>query len=107
VIQFYPSNARFPNGESLYEMQNRAVQQINKWAIQHPGQTILLVSHADVIKSAVAHYLGMHLDLFQRLVISPASITTVVFTFMRPMVYTVNDTSHLPPEPQIGSKKIS
>ncbi len=105
VVQFYPSNARFPQGESLYEMQARGVQQINQLVEKHPGQTLLLVSHADVIKSVVAHYLGMHLDLFQRLVISPASITTIVFTFMRPMVYTVNDTSHLPPAPKKKKKK--
>lgn len=106
VVQFYPSNARFPKGESLYEMQARGVQQINQLVEKHPGQTLLLVSHADLIKSVVAHYLGVHLDLFQRIVVSPAAITTIVFTFMRPMVYTVNDTSHLPPEPKSKKSKV-
>ncbi|MEM7030960.1 MAG: MSMEG_4193 family putative phosphomutase [Chloroflexota bacterium] len=100
VVQYYPSDAQFPKGESLYEMQARAVQAVNKLVKKHPGQTLLLVSHADLIKSVIAHYLGVHLDLFQRIVVSPASITTIVFTFMRPMVYTVNDTSHLPPPPK-------
>jgi probable phosphoglycerate mutase len=100
VVQYYPSNARFPKGESLYEMQARGVNQINELVSKHPEQTIMIVSHADLIKSVVAHYLGMHLDLFQRLVISPASVTTIVFTPMRPMVQTVNDISHLPPEPE-------
>ena len=95
VVQFYPSNARFPAGESLYHMQTRAVHQVNDLLARHRGQTILLVSHADVIKSVVAHYLGLHLDLFQRIVISPASITTILFTPMRPMVQTVNSTGHL------------
>ena len=81
-------------------MQARGVQAVNKLVAKHPGQTILLVSHADLIKSIIAHYLGVHLDLFQRIVVSPASITTVVFTFMRPMVYTVNDTSHIPAPPK-------
>ena len=99
VIQFYPSNARFPAGESMYEMQTRAVKEVNRLVAKHAGKTLLLVSHADLIKSVVAHYLGIHFDLFQRIVISPASITTIVFTFMRPMVYTVNDVSALPPEP--------
>ena len=107
VVQYYPSNTRFPQGESLYEMQARGVQQVNKLVEKHPGQTILLVSHADVIKSIIAHYLGVHLDLFQRIVVSPASITTIIFTFMRPMVYTVNDTSHLPPDPEPKAKKSS
>jgi probable phosphoglycerate mutase len=105
VVQYYPSNTRFPGGESLYEMQARGVQQVNKLVDKHRGQTLLLVSHADVIKSVVAHYLGVHLDLFQRIVISPASITTIVFTTMRPMVYTVNDTSHLPPDPKPKGKQ--
>ena len=105
VVQYYPSNTQFPAGESLYGMQARGVQQVNKLVAKHPGQTLLLVSHADVIKSIVAHYLGVHLDLFQRIVVSPASITTIVFTTMRPMVYTVNDTSHLPPEPKPKDKK--
>lgn len=100
VVQYYPSNARFPEGESLYEMQARGVQQINQLVAEHPGQTILLVSHADLIKAVIAHYLGVHLDLFQRIVVSPASLTSIVFTFMRPMVQTVNDTSHLPPPPK-------
>jgi len=98
IIQFYPSKARFPNGESIFEMQTRTVKEIDRLAAEHPGQTLLLVSHADVIKCAAAHYLGMHLDLFQRIVISPASISAIVFTPMRPMIYTLNDTSHLPLE---------
>ena len=104
VVQYYPSNAQFPKGESLYEMQARGVQAVNKLVAKHPGETILLVSHADLIKSIVAHYLGVHLDLFQRIMVSPASITTIMFTFMRPMVYTVNDTSHLPPPPKEKKK---
>lgn len=99
VIQYYPSNAQFPDGESLYEMQTRTVQAINQLVSRHAGQTIALVTHADIIKSAVAHYLGLHLDMFQRITISPASITTVIFTLMRPVIYTLNDVSHLPANP--------
>ncbi len=98
-VQFSPSQARFPNGESIHEMQTRAVQQINILVHKHYQQKILLVSHADVIKSVVAHYLGMHLDFFQRIVISPASITILGFTPARPMVFVVNETSHLPKQP--------
>lgn len=95
VVQFYPSAARFPEGESLYEMQTRAVHAVNRLADAHPGQTIVVVSHADLIKSVVAHFLGTHLDLFQRIVISPASITAIAFMKLGPRVYTVNDTGHL------------
>ena len=107
VVQFYPSNTVFPKGESLYHMQSRAVQQINTLVAQHAEQTILLVSHADLIKSVLAHYLGIHLDLFQRIVVSPASISTIVFTPLRPMIQNVNDTSHLPPDPPSSSEKPS
>ena len=99
VVQFYPSNAKFPKGETLYQMQARAVQEIDQLVTQHPEQTLLLISHADLIKSVIAHYLGVHLDLFQRIVVSPASITTISFTTLRPMIHHVNDTSHLPPDP--------
>jgi probable phosphomutase (TIGR03848 family) len=95
VVQFYPSAARFPNGEALYETQTRAVRQVNALVDDHQGQTIVIVSHADLIKSVVAHYLGVHLDLFQRIVISPASVTAISFFKLGPRIHLVNDTSHL------------
>jgi probable phosphoglycerate mutase len=88
----------------MYNMQVRCVQEINALVAGHPGQTIALVGHADLIKAAVAHYLGIHFDLFQRLVISPASITTLNFTPMGPRVIGVNDTSHVPPKPEKKKK---
>jgi probable phosphomutase (TIGR03848 family) len=100
VIQFYPSGAGFPNGETMYQMQTRFVQAVNELAASHPGEIIAIVGHADLIKSAVAHYLGIHFDLFQRVVISTASITTVTFTRMAPRVICVNDTNHNPPPPK-------
>jgi broad specificity phosphatase PhoE len=71
---------------------------------EHPEQTIAVVGHADLIKAAVAHYLGVHFDLFQRIVISTASITTISFSPMGPRVVTVNDTNHNPPRPEKNSK---
>ncbi|MBN1995172.1 MAG: MSMEG_4193 family putative phosphomutase [Anaerolineae bacterium] len=97
AIQFYPSGAGFPDGESMYGMQARFVQEINSLVARHPGETIAVVGHADLIKAAVAHYLGMHFDLFQRIVISTASITTISFTPLGPRVVCVNDTHHVPP----------
>ena len=105
TVQFYPSGAGFPGGETMYQMQSRFVQEVNGLVAEHPGQIIALVGHADLIKSAVAHYLGVHFDLFQRIVISTASITTVVFTPMGPRVIAVNDTNHNPPPPQEKGKK--
>ncbi|MCG3210619.1 MAG: Phosphoserine phosphatase 1 [Anaerolineae bacterium] len=105
VIQFYPSSAGFPGGETMYEMQTRFVKAINRLVKDHPEQTIAVVGHADLIKSAVAHYLGVHFDLFQRIVISTASITTVSFMPMGPRVVCVNDTNHNPPPPKDKDKK--
>ncbi len=105
TIQFYPSGAKFPGGETMYQMQTRFVQEVNNLVDKHPNQTIALVGHADLIKSALAHYLGVHLDLFQRLVISTASITTVAFMPLGPRVICVNDTNHNPPPLQKSSKE--
>jgi probable phosphomutase (TIGR03848 family) len=77
VVQDFPSQMIFPDGESLLQMQQRALSGFYRLnAIKGKGPR-LLVSHGDVIKSIVAHCLGMHLDQFQRLVIEPASITII------------------------------
>jgi probable phosphomutase (TIGR03848 family) len=77
VVQDFPSQMIFPEGESLLEMQGRALSGFYRLnAVKGKGPR-LLVSHGDVIKSIVAHCLGMHLDQFQRLVIEPASITII------------------------------
>jgi probable phosphoglycerate mutase len=105
VIQFYPSGAAFPEGETMYGMQARFVQEINRLAAGHQGQIVAVVGHADLIKAAVAHYLGVHLDLFQRIVISTASITTITLGRMGPRVLHLNDTHHNPPRPEPTKKK--
>ena len=91
----------------MHGMQARFVQEINSLVSKHPGETIAVVGHADLIKSAVAHYLGVHFDLFQRIVISTASITTISFTPMGPRAVAVNDTNHVPPRPVNKDKKKS
>jgi probable phosphoglycerate mutase len=91
VVQATPSAARFPDGESLYEMQARAVQATERLRAAHPGQTVAVCSHADVIKAVTCHYLGMHLDLFQRVVVSPASVTAIAFGPV-PYLARLNDT---------------
>ena len=86
----YPSGFRFPGGESFPEMQQRIVGTIDRLRAAHPGQVIVLVSHADPIKAAVAHALGTHLDLFQRIVISPCSVTSISYGDFGPTVLSVN-----------------
>jgi probable phosphomutase (TIGR03848 family) len=94
TVQQAPSRVTFPGGESLRAAQARAVEATERIAAEHPGAAVLLVSHADVIKAIVAHHLGMPLDAFQRLVIAPASTTTIVLPEgAAPAVLAVNDTS--------------
>jgi probable phosphomutase (TIGR03848 family) len=93
TVQRYPSGFRFPNGESFSEMQTRISDTVTRLAQQHRGETIVCVSHADPIKAAVAAALGTHLDLFQRIVISPCSITGVTYGVAGPVVLTVNSVS--------------
>lgn len=79
VVQVAPSTARFPGGESIREMQARSVAAIETIVAGHPGDLVVAVSHADVIKAIVAHFAGMHLDVFQRIWISPASCSALSF----------------------------
>jgi probable phosphomutase (TIGR03848 family) len=92
TVQKAPSTFRFPNGESFTEMQTRMVSTLDRLRGEHPGGTIVCVSHADTIKAAVAHALGTHIDLFQRIVISPASVTAITWGPGGPAVLAVNST---------------
>jgi len=89
-VQRYPSGFRFPEGESFAEMQQRICGTLQGLVVDHPGQTIVAVSHADPIKAAVAHAMGTHLDLFQRIVVGPCSITAITYTPGGPVVLGVN-----------------
>ena len=92
AVQRYPSGFRFPGGESFTEMQVRMVSAIDRLRAAHPAAVVVAVSHADPIKAAVAHAMGTHLDLFQRIVISTCSVTAIAYTDGGPMVLTVNST---------------
>jgi probable phosphomutase (TIGR03848 family) len=96
VVQVYPSGARFPAGESMREVQARIVAELDAIRDSHMGQTVAVVSHSDPIKMAVAYYTGLALDLFQRLTISPASVTAFAFTQFGPRLLCMNYTDPLP-----------
>jgi probable phosphoglycerate mutase len=87
-----PSNFRFPEGESLLEMQARVLDCVQLLRARHPGGTVVAVSHADPIRAAVSHAMGAHLDMFQRTVISTCSISAVAYGEGGPTVLTVNST---------------
>lgn len=93
TVQRHPSGFRFPGGESFTEMRNRMVATIGELVRRHPGATVVAVSHADPIKAAIADAVGTHLDLFQRIVVSPASISAIHHTVHGPIVLAVNSTA--------------
>ena len=95
-VQHYPSHFRFPGGETLREVQARAVSTIEALVERHPNQVIALFSHGDVLRTTLAHFLGVPLDLFQRIIISTASISVVGFADGRPMVLGVNHLTEMP-----------
>lgn len=94
VVQSTPSLARFPGGESFREAQARVVGELEALRMLHPSPKamIVCVSHADAIKLALSHYLGQPMDLFQRLMVDPASISILMLTESRVRVVRINDT---------------
>jgi probable phosphomutase (TIGR03848 family) len=95
TVQTQPSAAVFPGGEAMTAMQARAVAAVRRrdaaFEAEHgPGAVWVAVSHGDVIKSLLADALGMHLDLFQRLHVDPASVSIIRYTPTRPFVLASN-----------------
>jgi probable phosphomutase (TIGR03848 family) len=95
TVQTQPSAAAFPEGESMSAMQARSVSAVRRldalYEAEHgPGAVWVAVSHGDIIKSVLADALGMHLDLFQRLQVDPASVSIVRYTSTRPYVLATN-----------------
>ena len=108
TVQTNPSAATFPGGESLPQMQARAVDAVRRRdaavaAADGADAVWLAVSHGDVIKSVIADALGLHLDLFQRIQVDPGAISVIRYTNARPYVLASNthegDLSWLAPSP--------
>jgi probable phosphomutase (TIGR03848 family) len=95
TVQLLPGSFRFPGGESFVEMQTRIVEAVDRLAERHRGASFVAVSHADPIKAAVAATAGVPIDLFQRLVVSPCSVTALVRGESANHVLCVNNTSSL------------
>jgi len=84
-------SAQAPGGERLADVQARIVMLLERLRDEHGSEAIALVSHAEVIRSAVLHYLTASLDLFQRIEISPASITAIEMQWDSPRFLCIND----------------
>jgi probable phosphoglycerate mutase len=94
-VHRWPGGFRFPGGESFAEMSARSMSTLVDLVTDHPGQTIVAVSHADPIKAVVATAAGIPLDLMPRLVISPCSVSALFFAGGAPAVLCVNSTGSL------------
>jgi probable phosphomutase (TIGR03848 family) len=97
VVQLHPSAVVFPDGEPMAAMAARAAGAIRDWdarvtAEHGPDAMWLACTHGDVIKAIVADALAVHLDLFQRIVADPASLTAIRYTPTRPFLLRLNDT---------------
>jgi len=95
VVQGQPSAAVFPRGESLAAMQARSVKAVRRHdaaleARHGKGAVWAAVAHGDIIKAVLADALGMHLDLFQRIAVGPASVSIVRYGPQRPEVVAMN-----------------
>ncbi len=77
TVMHTPSRMTFPGGEALADVQRRAVEVCERLAARHPRSTVAAVSHGDVIKAILSNYLGQPLDLFQRIVVAPASVSVI------------------------------
>lgn len=95
AVHRWPAGFRFPAGESFADLSTRSVDAVLRLARAHQGETVVAVSHADPIKAALAGLAGVPLDLFQRLVVSPCSVSAVAITDTGPLVLSMNSTASL------------
>lgn len=91
----HPADFRFPGGESIREAQTRAIRATEALYKAHPQQVVVVVTHADMVRLILAGYLGMGLDLYQRVIVGVASVSAVVLGDRVPRVVRISDTGSL------------
>jgi probable phosphoglycerate mutase len=95
TVQGLPSAMQFPEGETFRVVQARAVEAIEQIVKAHPKDMVAVFSHGDVVKLVIAHYAGMPLDMFQRIVVNTGSISVLRLGLGHPSLVKLNDTSGL------------
>jgi probable phosphoglycerate mutase len=109
AIQTSPVGVKLPGGESIDEVQTRMVAAVERIHAAHPEGVVAVVSHADPLKSLIAHYLKWDLNHFQGIAISPASVSVLGLSDKGAVLLRLNDTGPLPkferakPPPTPGS----
>jgi broad specificity phosphatase PhoE len=92
-------NVRAPGGESMHDVQQRAVVGVRQLIREEPGRTVAIISHADVIRAVILHFTGTPIRNFWRFQIDPASITELTCGPERDeRVVRINDCAHLQPD---------
>jgi probable phosphomutase (TIGR03848 family) len=91
TVQEKPSRVTFPNGESLRNMQERAMKAVTRGLEKRGKGHVVLISHGDVLKSIIASALNLPLDEFQRIVIDPASVSILDYSSSKPRLILMND----------------
>jgi broad specificity phosphatase PhoE len=81
---------RIPGGELMLDVQARAVHGLLRLAREHPDDRVAVITHADVIRSLLAHALAMPLDAMLRLEVAPASLSEVELHGTWPRVTCIN-----------------
>jgi len=101
VVQGNPSRMQFPEGETFANAQQRIVQEMEALVQEHgPKDIIACFSHSDLIKLAISYYLGQPIDLFQRIMIFPASISTLHLGEIGVQIVNVNHNAAKIPLPE-------
>lgn len=95
TVMARPSEVRFPNGETIRETQARAIDGVERIRAEHDGQAVAVFTHADIIRLLLAHYAGVHIDLYQRISVGPASVSAVWLGVGGPRILKINDTGSL------------
>ena len=95
LFNSFRSSTRIPGGELMREAQARMLAGLDQLRARHPQATVAVVSHSDLLKSALAYYAGIPLDLFQRLEIGPASVSIVEVYAETARLVLLNDTGAL------------
>jgi probable phosphoglycerate mutase len=97
-FNIHRSGTRVPGGEGMTDVLARALNEVNRIRAEHdtPEALVTLVSHGDVLRALLAHFLGVPLDLFQRIEISPGSVSVVTVENHGPRVLLLNSTGGWP-----------
>jgi broad specificity phosphatase PhoE len=83
--------ARPPRGERIEDVQQRIIAHLNRMQLAHPEERVVLVTHGEVIRTAILHYLGLSADVWNQIEIDPASVSTVMLTDGAAQVCAVNE----------------